>query len=65
MFNPLDALVSNFGSYHRYFQTSVSRVARGWQQPPGVHRQTIVRRGNRPATEALQMSNSWPAFAGP
>jgi hypothetical protein len=53
MFTPLDALVSNFHCCHRYFQTCIFRVARGWQQPPNLHRQTIARRGNRPASEAI------------
>jgi hypothetical protein len=53
MFDPLDALVSNFDYYHHYFQNRVFRVARGWQQPPNLHRQTIARRGNRPAAEAI------------
>lgn len=53
MFDPLDALVSNFDYYHHYFQNRVFRVARGWQERPDLHRQTIARRGNRPAIEAI------------
>lgn len=53
MFDPVDALVSNFECYHRYFQTCVFRVTGVWRQLPILHRQTIARRGNRPATEAV------------
>lgn len=53
MFDPVEALVSNFDCYHRYFQTSVFGVADNWREPPIRHRDTIAQRGNRPAAEAI------------